>query len=100
MDYAVDQFLETARSEGLREVRADHARSTGWFSSEVLAMSVTTTSMRKAGKVEYCMLLRPLYKSPSDIHSCVGAVVNIEDQESMHLYLYIKFCLFCVPWRV
>ena len=79
MEYAVEYFLQTMRDEGSREIRSKHVHPSGWYSSEVLATAVTTTSMRKpAGKVEYCMLLQPLHKSPSDIHSSVGAVVNLE----------------------
>ena len=62
------------------EEREQHAKKTGWFSSEVLATAVTTTSMRTVGKVEYVMRLQPLYVSPSDIHSCTGAVVNIDNK--------------------
>ena len=79
MEKAVDNLLETARQEGSREVRADHARANGWYSSEAIANAVTTVSMHHAGHVEYCMRLQPLYLSPSDIHGCVGAVVNIND---------------------
>ena len=79
MEKAVDNLLETARQEGSREVRADHARNNGWYSSEAIANAITTVSMRNAGRVEYCMRLQPLYVTPSDtIHTCVGAIVNID----------------------
>ena len=41
---------------------------------------MATTSMRRAGKVEYKMLLRPLYEKPADIHASVGAVVNLDNR--------------------
>jgi hypothetical protein len=79
MELSVDNLLETARQEGSREVRADHARSNGWYSSEAIANAITTVSMRNAGRVEYCMRLQPLYITPFDIiHTCVGAIVNID----------------------
>ena len=36
--------------------------------------------MRHAGKVEFVMALRPLYAAPLEIHACVGAVVNVENE--------------------
>ena len=36
--------------------------------------------MRRAGKLEYKMLLRPLYERPEDIHASVGAVVNLDNR--------------------
>ncbi len=92
MDYAVEQYLETSRHEGTREVRADHAKKTGWYSSEVLATAITTTSMKKAGRVQYCMSLRPLYESPSDIHKAVGAVVNIDPASDCPALCLWRFC--------
>jgi len=80
MEFAVEQVLQTAEQEGSREIRADHARADGWYSSEAIAAALTTTSMKKRGRVEYTMSLKPLYKHPEEIHSCVGAVVNVDDR--------------------
>ena len=50
MEKAVDNLLETALQEGSREMRADHARPNGWYSSEAIANAVTTVSMQHAGR--------------------------------------------------
>jgi len=80
MEFAVEQVLQTAEQEGSREIRADHARADGWYSSEAIAAALTTTSMKKRGRVEYTMSLKPLYKHPEEIHRAVGAVVNVDDR--------------------
>ena len=36
--------------------------------------------MRHAGHVEYVMSLQPLYISPLEIHACVGAIVNKDNE--------------------
>ena len=77
MQFACDDYLSTSRMEGLVELRAEHARPSGWYSSEVLGRAVDTTSMRHAGRVEYKMSLEPLKVSPSILRGCVGAVVNV-----------------------
>ena len=60
MEFAVENVLQTAKHEGSQEKRSDHVAPNGWYSSEVIAAALATTSMRRAGKVEYKMLLRPL----------------------------------------
>ena len=79
MEHAVDQLISTASHEGLNERRTFHARKGGWYSSEAIATAITCVSMRKQGKVEYVMSLEPLHKSPAMIHSCVGAIVNVDN---------------------
>jgi len=80
MEFAVEQVLQTAEQEGSREIRADHARADGWYSSEAIAAALTTTSMKKFGRVQYTMSLKPLYKHPEEIHNAVAAVVNVDDR--------------------
>ena len=46
----------------------------------MIGQAISSVSMRKAGKVEYVLQLRPLYVEPARIHHCVGAIVNIDDQ--------------------
>ena len=77
MQFACDTYLASSRVDGFVQVRAEHARPSGWYSSEVLGEAVTATSMRHAGRVEYTMSLQPLKVNPSILRDCVGAVVNI-----------------------
>ena len=80
MQFACDDYLSSSRMEGLVEVRAEHARPSGWYSSEVMSKAVDTTSMRHAGRVEYKISLEPLHVNPSTLRDCVGAVVNIRNR--------------------
>ena len=41
---ALDDYLNISKSEGLHEIRSLHAKPTGWYSSEVMAMQFTTRS--------------------------------------------------------
>ena len=77
MDYACDEYLRASQQEGSAERRDDHVASSGWYSSEVMACAVTSTSMRRVGHVEYVMTLEPLHVNPERLHSAVGAVVNV-----------------------
>ena len=77
MDIACDEYLRASQQEGSPEDASDHVASTGWFSSEVLACAVTSTSLRRAGRVEYVMSLEPLHVKPERLHSASGAVVNV-----------------------
>ena len=79
MRFACDDYLRASHQEGLLEVRAAHELPSGWYSSEVMAHAVTTTSMRHSGRVEYQLSLQPLHVNPSILHSSVGAVVNIHN---------------------
>ena len=80
MHFACDEYLATSRMEGSVEVRAEHARPSGWYSSEVMSKAVDTTSMRQAGRIEYKIILEPLHVNPSTLRGCVGAVVNIRNR--------------------
>ena len=77
MEFACQDYLRVASWEGSTEDRANHASPSGWYSSEVMARAVNTTSMRHAGRIEYTMLLEPLHANPDALHTSVGAVVNI-----------------------
>ena len=66
--------------EGLVEIRAEHARPTGCYSSEVMTRAIDTTSMQHAGKIEYTMSLEPLSEKPDIIRECVGVVVNVHNK--------------------
>jgi len=77
MQNACDVYLASKRMEGSVEIRAEHARPSGWYSSEVLGEAVNATSMRRVGRVEYIMSLQQLSVNPSILRSCVGAVVNV-----------------------
>lgn len=80
MRFALDDYLATTRSEGLSEVRAEHAKPSGWYSSEVMCHAVNTTSMRHAGRVEYVLELQPLHVNVGALRSAAGAVVNIRNR--------------------
>ena len=77
MNIACDEYLRASQQEGSSEDAMDHVASNGWFSSEVLACAVTSTSLRRAGHVEYVMNLEPLHVKPERLHSAIGAVVNV-----------------------
>ena len=79
-DHALEDFLAGSQHEGLHDSRTLHCAPGGWYSSEVIGQAVTSVSLRKAGKVQYVMQLRPLYVAPSHLHTCVGAIVNIDDK--------------------
>jgi hypothetical protein len=76
MENACTDYLRDAHREGLPEIRDDHASPGGWYSSEVLAYAVISTSMKQLGRQEYEMSLQPLQHNPELIDHCVGAVVN------------------------
>ena len=78
-EHALDGFLAGSQHEGLHDNPSLHSAPGGWFSVEVIAHAITAVSMRKAGKVEYVMQLQPLYVEPARLHSCVGAIVNVDD---------------------
>ena len=77
MDYACDEYLRASQQEGSAERREDHVASSGWYSSEVMALAVTSTSLRRVGRVEHVMTLEPLHVSPERLHDAAGAVVNV-----------------------
>ena len=80
MRFAVDDYLETQRFEGLPEVRAEHVKPSGWYSSEVMSHAVNSTSMRRSGAIEYALSLEPLHMNPGVLCGSVGAVVNISNR--------------------
>ena len=45
-----------------------------------MAHAINTTSMRKAGRVEYVLELKSLYLQPEIIHTCIGAIVNLRSE--------------------
>jgi hypothetical protein len=78
MQYACDDYLASCRREGVFEVRAEHAKPSGWYSIEVMCHALNTTSMRVAGRVEFVLSLQPLHVNPNVLRTSVGAVVNIK----------------------
>ena len=79
MTRACDIYMQEAHQEGLGEVRALHERAGGWYSSEVMAKAITSTCMRKHGRVEHILCLEPLHVNPALLRASLGAVVNIEN---------------------
>jgi len=77
MTLACNFYLQAAHQEGSPEARASHYRTGGWYSSEVMAQAVTTTSLTKHNRVEYAMTLEPLHVNPTTLQTSIGAVVNI-----------------------
>jgi len=77
MDDACDEYLRASQQEGSPEDAREHVASTGWYSSEVMACAATSTSLRRAGRVEYVMNLEPLHVNPERLRSAIGAVVNV-----------------------
>ena len=78
-EHAFEDYMASSQREGLHETESEHRKKGGWYSSEVIGNAITTVSMRNSGKVQYVMQLRPLYEKPLYIHSCVGAIVNIDN---------------------
>jgi hypothetical protein len=79
MTRAVDEYLRASLQEGFPEVRAQHEKPTGWYSSEVLAQALTTTAMFRSGRVTCVMPLEPLRAAPTSLCTAIGAVVNIDN---------------------
>lgn len=80
MQRACDDYLASSRHEGMLEIRAEHAKPSGWYSIEVMCHAMNTTSMRVAGKVEFALSLEPLHVNPNALRTSVGAVVNIKNR--------------------
>jgi len=80
MQFACDDFLSMTRRGGLREIRDDHTKPSGWYSIAVMGHAINTTSMRHAGRIEYTLSREPLRITPNIIHRCVGAIVNIRNR--------------------
>ena len=76
MAFALEDYLISAKHDGLHEIRSMHAISSGWYSSEVMSHAINTASMSKSGTVRYVMELKPLLADPNVIHTAVGAIVN------------------------
>ncbi len=45
-----------------------------------MAHAINTTSMRKAGRIEFVLELKSLYLQPEIIHTCIGAIVNLRSE--------------------
>ena len=81
LEYALEDYLRTAAFEQMTtENREQHTAPGGWYSSEILAHAVNTTSMNKTGRIEYVLELEPLYMDPAKLHRAVGALVNVEQR--------------------
>jgi len=80
MQRACDDYLASSRREGMLEIRAEHAKPSGWYSIEVMCHAMNTTSMRVAGRVEFVLSLEPLHANPNALRTSVGAVVNIRNR--------------------
>ena len=81
--HACSTFLEESGLDNLREDGEDrsmHEAAGGWYSIEVLAKAVTTTRLRKYGRVAQTISLAPLHTNPSALKVSLGAVVNVADR--------------------
>ena len=89
MTHAVVDYMRVMKWEGCPEKLADHVTRGGWYSSEVIAHAINTTSMKNAGHVEYKLGLEPLCKNPDRIYSpyVLGALVN---KQNVH-WVAIRF---------
>ena len=76
--------------EGILEVRAEHERAGGWYSSECLAKALHTTSLRRYERAQYVWQLEPLRVHPHALEHAVGAVVNIDNRHWVALRLVDK----------
>jgi len=50
------------------------------YDAEVIAHAVTAVSLKRRGRVEYVMQLQPLHVNPCQIHSSLGAIVNLDNK--------------------
>jgi len=82
MHFAVKEYLKRAAQEGSPELQSLHVATGGWYSSEVLAQAITSTSMNRVGRVEYCMSLDSLRDKPGLLRAerTVGAIMNINNK--------------------
>lgn len=89
MTHAVFDYMRVMKWEQCPEKLSEHVSRGGWYSSEVMAHAMNTTSMKKAGKVEYKLGLEPLHKNPDRIYSpsVIGAIVN---KQNVH-WVAIRF---------
>ncbi len=79
MQEALEDYLVSARREGLYEPRSENWKPGGWYSVEVIAHALNTTSMSRAGKILYVLELKELYTEPERIHNVIGALVNLSN---------------------
>lgn len=77
MQYACDDFLERCRRDKHPQIRAEHAKPTGWYSPQVLCHALNQTSLRRSGSHEYTLGMQPLVSNPDVLRSSVGALMNI-----------------------
>ena len=80
MEFACEQYLLEADREGFAESVDMHAAPGGWYSSEVLAYAVRSTSLHRHERIEYELSLTPLFEDPSYLHHAVGAVTNVDNR--------------------
>ena len=80
MEFALVEYMAEAAREGNEERLSDHMSPGGWYSSEVLAFAVTSTTLNRAGCVKFAMKLEPLKDNPQNIHHITGAVVNQDNR--------------------
>lgn len=82
-EYFLDEYLAT---HGIRAPRHHHEKRQGWYSSEVLARTLTNHSME--------LLLEPLHRNPDRLfdEDILGAVVN---QGNAH-WVALKYVDHCV----
>ena len=84
MEFALVEYLAEAKREHVREVIDDHVAPGGWYSSEVLAFAIRATTLQHEGLVRYQMNLQPISEDPALIHHCLGAVVNVANNDGGH----------------
>ena len=96
MQRAADVFLNEMESEGSPEMRSQHIAPGGWYSSEVLATAIRSTSMHKIERVEYQLGLQLLHVNPDRIYSSLveGGVVNLKDKRHWVAVRFINGKLF------
>ena len=80
MEFALVHYLAEADIEGLGEAVDDHTAPGGWYSSEVLAYAVRSTTVRRHDRQLYQMSLEPIGVQPYRIHHCLGVVVNEDNR--------------------
>jgi len=89
MTHAVYDYMCVMQWEQCPEKLSDHVSRGGWYSLEAMTHAINTTSMKKAGRVEYKLGLEPLHKNPDRIFSpsVMGAIVN---KQNIH-WVAIRF---------
>ncbi len=76
-----------------------HYRTGGFYSSEIIAHVLNTSTMSRHSRILYVLDLKPLHVDLATIHTCIGAIVNLGNRRAStgrcawsppYLFFYIE----------